>query len=85
MDAAFGYHPVFMALKCIRRLTFKPYLVGSFLAFAGYCAYKLKRGRLVIPTDALNHLRQLQRDRIWRLIGLEGLGRAFKSKERAAG
>ena len=85
MDAAFGYHPFFMALKCIRRLTFKPYLVGSFLASAGYCAYKLKGGRLVIPADALNHLRQLQRERISRLISLEGFARGSKGKAMISG
>jgi glycosyltransferase involved in cell wall biosynthesis len=85
MDAAFGYPPFFMALKCLRRLTFKPYLLGSVLAWAGYCGYKLKGGRLVIPADALHHLRHLQRERLSRRFGLEGLGRALKSKERAAG
>jgi biofilm PGA synthesis N-glycosyltransferase PgaC len=74
MDAAFGYHPLFMILKCIRRLTFKPCVVGSLLSLAGYIFYKLKGGRPVIPTEALNFVRKTQMERVSRAIRLKGFG-----------
>jgi len=72
MDAAFGYHPLFMMMKCARRLTFKPQVVGSLLSLAGYCSYKLKNGRPVIPADALLYLHKTQKDRISRAVRLNG-------------
>jgi glycosyltransferase involved in cell wall biosynthesis len=74
MDAAFGYHPLFMILKCVRRLTFKPRVVGSMLSLAGYIFYKLKGGRPVIPTEALNYVRKTQMERVSRAIRLKGFG-----------
>ena len=74
MDAAFGYHPLFMVMKCARRLAFKPPVAGSLLSLAGYCAYKLKNGRPVIPADALDFLHKTQMDRVSRAVRLKGFG-----------
>lgn len=74
MDATFGYHPLFMVMKCARRLTFKPRVVGSLLSLAGYCSYKLKNKRPVIPSEALNYVRKIQKERVSRAIRLKGFG-----------
>jgi poly-beta-1,6-N-acetyl-D-glucosamine synthase len=72
MHAAFGYHPVFATLRYVRRLTFKPRVVGSLLSLAGYCFYKVKGGRPVIPIEPLNYLRQRQLERVSRVVRLKG-------------
>jgi poly-beta-1,6-N-acetyl-D-glucosamine synthase len=74
MHAAFGYHPVFTILQCVRRLTFKPRVVGSLFSLAGYCCYRLKGGEPVIPDEALKHLHKVQLERISRGIRLKGFG-----------
>jgi hypothetical protein len=74
MDAAFGYHPLFMVMKCARRITFKPPVVGSLLSLAGYCSFKMKSGRPVIPADALVFLQKTQMDRVSRAFRLKGFG-----------
>jgi hypothetical protein len=59
-----GYHPLFMFLKCIRRLFEKPYLVegcGLWLGFAG--AY-LKRVPRVTDQAVIKYLRRQQMNRL---------------------
>jgi glycosyltransferase involved in cell wall biosynthesis len=72
MQAAFGYDPLFMMFKCVRRLMFKPAILGSLLSSAGYLSYKLKGGRPVIPSEALQYLRQTQRGRLLRAVRFQG-------------
>lgn len=74
MEASFGYHPLFMMLKCARRLGFRPMVIGSFLSWAGFWAYKFRGGRAVIPPNALGYLRQTQMERVSRAIRLKGFG-----------
>lgn len=71
MDAGYGYPLMFAILKYVRRLTFKPYVVGSVLSFAGYCYLRLKGGRSVIPDEALEYLRKVQLERISKAIRLK--------------
>jgi glycosyltransferase involved in cell wall biosynthesis len=74
MDAAFGYHPVFMLFKYARRLNFRPRVAGSLFSLAGYFSYRLRGGRPVIPAEASNYLRQRQMARVSRAIRLKPLG-----------
>ena len=76
MHAAFGYRPVFTILKYVRRLTFKPRVVGSLFSLAGYCWYRLKGGDPVIPQEALNYLRKMQLERVSRAIRFKGFDKA---------
>jgi len=76
MDAAFGYGPMFMFAKCVRRLPFKPVVAGSVCSLAGYFTYKLRGGRPVIPADALEFFRREQRARLGRALGMGGAARA---------
>jgi hypothetical protein len=74
MEAAFGYDPAFVIAKSVRRLTFRPRVMGSLLSLAGYFSYKLKGGRPVIPPDACAYLRRTQRERLVNAVQLKGLG-----------
>jgi poly-beta-1,6-N-acetyl-D-glucosamine synthase len=68
MDASFGSDIVFEAFKCARRMTEKPYVVGSVARFAGFVAWRLKRRPPLIPADAACYLRTEQRGRMRRLF-----------------
>jgi glycosyltransferase involved in cell wall biosynthesis len=70
MEAAFGYHPVFALFKYVRRLKFKPAVLGSLLSVAGFLTYKIQGGRPVIPAAALAFLRQGQLERLSRTLRL---------------
>jgi len=74
MEAAFGYDAAFMVAKSLRRLTFRPRVMGSLLTLAGYFSYKLKGGRPVIPSEACAYLRRTQRKRLLSAVQLKGLG-----------
>jgi len=72
MDAALGYHPLFMAFKCIHRLPLRPVVFGAMLSFTGYWYYKLKGYRPVIPNEVINYLRETQFRRMSSAIRLKG-------------
>lgn len=63
-----GYHPLFVAASCLRRISKKPYVVGSLamlLGFVkGYCAHQ---GRM---KDA-QFVKYLRRQQLRRLCGLD--------------
>jgi len=83
MDAGYGYYPMFAILKYVRRLTFRPYVVGSVLSLAGYCSYKLKGGKPLMPDAALEYLRKVQLERASRAIRFRGLGRTQYTDRKA--
>jgi glycosyltransferase involved in cell wall biosynthesis len=55
-----GYHPLFMAVKCLKRLTSKPYLVGSAGLWWGFCRGYLQRVPLVSDPALIRYLRRQQ-------------------------
>ncbi len=67
-----GYHPLFMLGKCLRRLTAKPYGVGSAGLLYGFITGYLKRIPQVDDKDTITYLRAQQLGRmtggetIWR-------------------
>jgi hypothetical protein len=60
MDASFGSHPLFEAIKCSRRLHMRPILLGSLFRFSGYLSWKLAGRKPAIPARAAAFLRQDQ-------------------------
>lgn len=70
-DYICGYHPLFMFGKCIRRLVFKPWLIGSFGMFYGYITGYLKR----IPQVDDAVIAYLRRQQLGRLFGRETIWR----------
>jgi poly-beta-1,6-N-acetyl-D-glucosamine synthase len=65
-----GYHPLFMLVKCVRRLRFKPYLLGSTALLYGFVTGYLKRIPQVDDRRTIQYLRQQQ---IARLTGRESI------------
>lgn len=67
-----GYHPLFMLLKCVRRLGMKPYLIQSTALFCGFSTGYLKRVPQVNDRATIDYLRRQQlgklmgRETIWR-------------------
>jgi poly-beta-1,6-N-acetyl-D-glucosamine synthase len=65
-----GYHPLFMFLKCMRRMATQPYLVGGLGLLFGFAKGYLKRIPQVEDRALIRYLRKQQ---INRLIGRESL------------
>jgi poly-beta-1,6-N-acetyl-D-glucosamine synthase len=59
-DYISGYHPLFMLLKCIKRLISKPYLVGSAGHVYGYISGYMKKIPQVNDPELIQYLRQQQ-------------------------
>lgn len=67
-----GYHPIFMLLKCFRRIGMKPYLIQASALLWGYISGYLSR----IPrADDPAAIRYLRRQQLSRLFGLKTMWR----------
>jgi len=55
-----GYHPLFMVLKCIKRLTRRPYCVGSLGLWLGFVSGYLKRAPKVADEPLIRWVREQQ-------------------------
>ena len=66
-----GYHPLFMLAKCLKRLSKRPYLVGSVALWYGFCSGYLRRTKQAPDRELIAYLRRQQlrrlflRDSIW--------------------
>lgn len=67
-----GYHPLFMALKCIKRVFQKPYVISTIALAYGFISGYLKRIDQIDDKQLINYLRQQQirkltlRNSIWK-------------------
>ena len=61
-----GYHPLFMVLKCVRRLAQKPYLIQSTSLFCGFISGYL---RGIPQVDDRATIKYLRRQQIAKLMG----------------
>jgi biofilm PGA synthesis N-glycosyltransferase PgaC len=67
-----GYHPMFMFLKCIKRVFQKPYLLGSVGLAYGFASGYLKRVPQINDKKLIDYIRKQQlnkltlRDSIWK-------------------
>lgn len=67
-----GYHPLFMAAKCIYRLAAKPYIVGSAAMAYGFVSGYIRRAPRVVDQALIRYTRRQQlrrlygRDSIWK-------------------
>ncbi len=59
-----GYHPLFMALKCVKRVTHKPYFVGSIGLWIGYLSGYLKHIPMVNDAPLIQWVREQQLRRL---------------------
>jgi biofilm PGA synthesis N-glycosyltransferase PgaC len=63
-DFVSGYHPLFMAAKCVQRLFQRPYLVRGLGQACGYASGYLKRMPRVQDPDLITYVRQQQMRRL---------------------
>lgn len=63
-----GYHPLFVAASCLRRLTRKPYIVGSFAMFYGFIKGSVRHLPRVSDPRLISYIRSQQ---LRRLCGME--------------
>jgi glycosyltransferase involved in cell wall biosynthesis len=60
-----GYHPLFMAVKCISRLRERPFVVGSLALFYGYLSAYFRSVPQIDDRGTIEFLRQQQLGRLW--------------------
>jgi poly-beta-1,6-N-acetyl-D-glucosamine synthase len=66
-----GYHPLFMSMKCLRRMLDRPFLIAGVALAAGFLSGYIKRTPQVPDIDAIRYLRRQQinrlrfRDNLW--------------------
>jgi glycosyltransferase involved in cell wall biosynthesis len=60
-----GYHPLFMAVKCISRLRERPFVVGSLALFYGYLSAYVRSVPQIDDRGTIEFLRQQQLGRLW--------------------
>lgn len=72
MDYVLGYHPLFETIKCIRRVSERPYFLSAALRLFGYLYSHLRREKKALPTDAERYLRTTQVQQLARLFRIDG-------------
>jgi hypothetical protein len=71
-DYVTGYHPLFMFLKCAKRIFQKPYLLGSVGLLYGFIESYIRRAPQVNDRALIHYVRQQQmrrlllQDSIWK-------------------
>jgi len=60
-----GYHPLFMGLKCVKRILKKPYVIGSIGLFYGYISGYWKKVPQINDRSLINYLRKQQLGRLF--------------------
>ena len=59
-----GYHPLFMFLKCIKRMVERPYLIGGCGLLFGFLKGYVNRIPQVEDKDLIRYFRGQQMDRL---------------------
>jgi len=72
-DASFGSHPAFEFIKCCRRVTSYPFLLGSIVRFAGYLWWHISGRKPVIPVEKVRFLRKEQLAKLRRWVSIFGV------------
>jgi poly-beta-1,6-N-acetyl-D-glucosamine synthase len=67
---ALGYRWSFFLARCLRRSLEPPAVIGSLTALYGYIGSALRREPVVLPEDAIAYLRDEQRRKMLRTLGL---------------
>jgi glycosyltransferase involved in cell wall biosynthesis len=60
-----GYHPIFMIMKCARRIIEEPYVVAALGLFAGFYSGYFRRASRVDDPHLIRYLREQQMHRLW--------------------
>jgi glycosyltransferase involved in cell wall biosynthesis len=67
-----GYHPLFMLLKCAKRIFEKPYGIAALGLWTGFCSGYIKRLPQIDDVQLIRFLRQEQMKRLLRKSSLWG-------------
>jgi glycosyltransferase involved in cell wall biosynthesis len=59
-----GHHPLYMAVKCVRRASERPWIARSVVYGAGYIAAMCGGEKRELPAEFLEHFKQEQFDRL---------------------
>ena len=70
-----GYHPLFMAVKCLKRLADQPYVIAACGLFWGYLAALLRRVPRVDDPDLIRYFQRQQMNRLLRRRSLWDQGK----------
>jgi cellulose synthase/poly-beta-1,6-N-acetylglucosamine synthase-like glycosyltransferase len=62
-----GYHPLFQFVKCIKRVTENPYLIGSLIRFIGFWIARFKFENQNVPTKLRVFIRKEQSFRLFHI------------------
>ena len=68
MDHSLGYHPAYELLKCGRRLSERPYLIGTVMGLAGFAAGYLRRAPRPVSSEFVKDIRGQQMQRFKDLL-----------------
>ncbi len=60
-----GYHPLFMALKCVKRVPQKPYFLAALGLFCGFVSGYIKREPQVADRELIRYVRKQQLGRLF--------------------
>ena len=63
-DYVLGYHPLFEAVKCLRRIRQNPVIISAASWWIGYVSAAITRKPRAIPPDLLAHIHQEQLHRL---------------------
>ena len=72
-DYVLGYHPVFETVKCLRRLTHKPFLISAFFWWLGYVSAYFMRKERRIPSNLISYIRKEQTERLREIFKLSNI------------
>ncbi len=64
MEYSIGSHPLFMMMKCLRRVNEQPYVIGSILRLYAFFLCYLRRKKRNVSKEYIRYLQKEQIDRI---------------------
>lgn len=64
-DYISGYHPLFMGVKCLRRIVRRPYVIGALGLCWGFCCSYVSRTRRVSDPEFIRYVRKQQMNKLF--------------------
>jgi poly-beta-1,6-N-acetyl-D-glucosamine synthase len=77
LDHSLGYHPAYELMKCARRVSERPYVVGTVIGLAGFGAGYLRRSRRPVSGEFVKFIRREQMQRVEALLRNRVLGQCI--------
>jgi len=64
VDYSVGNHPLFEVVKCIYRMSERPFVLSSLFRFCGFCRAALNHEKRIVPGEVVDFLRKEQLQRL---------------------